>query len=112
MTLQLLGGRHGLEAFPIGAAIRLLMGEASDSDFLLHTGLPLSMMAPAILIALGVADQLREQRRALHEAERRAVTDPLAGVLNRRFLIERLEAASARAQAREMPIAQKTCCGN
>ena len=94
-----------LEAFTIAAAIRLLTSEASDSDFLLHTGLPLSMLAAAILIALGVADRLREQRRALNEAERRAATDPLTGVLNRRSLIERLEAACARAQAREMPIA-------
>jgi diguanylate cyclase (GGDEF)-like protein len=94
-----------LEAFTIAAAIRLLTSEATDSDFLLHTGLPLSMMAAAILIALGVADKLREQRRALSEAERRAATDPLTGVLNRRSLIERLEAACARAQARDLPIA-------
>ncbi len=94
-----------LEAFTIAAAIRLLTSDASDSDFLLHIGLPLSMMSGAILIALGVADRLREQRRALNEAERRAATDPLTGVLNRRSLIERLEAACARAQARDMPIA-------
>jgi diguanylate cyclase (GGDEF)-like protein len=94
-----------LEAFTIAAAIRLLTSDASDSDILLHIGLPLSMMAAAILIALGVADRLREQRRALSDAERRAATDPLTGVLNRRSLIERLEAACARAQARDMPIA-------
>jgi diguanylate cyclase (GGDEF)-like protein len=94
-----------LEAFTIAAAIRLLTSDASDSDVLLHIALPLSMMAAAILIALGVADRLREQRRALNEAERRAATDPLTGVLNRRSLIERLEAACARAQARDMPIA-------
>ncbi len=39
------------------------------------------------------------------EAERRAETDPLTGVLNRRSLIERLEAGCSRAQARDMPIA-------
>jgi diguanylate cyclase (GGDEF)-like protein len=94
-----------LEAFTIAAALRLLTSEASDDDFLLHTGLPLSMVLAAVLIALGVADRLREQRRALNEAERRAQTDPLTGVLNRRSLIERLEAACMRAQARDMPIA-------
>jgi len=94
-----------LEAFTIAAALRLLTSDASDEDFLLHTGLPLSMVMAAVLIALGVADRLREQRRALSEAERRAETDPLTGVLNRRSLIERLEAACMRAQARDMPIA-------
>jgi diguanylate cyclase (GGDEF)-like protein len=94
-----------LEASTIAAAIRLLISDASDADFLVHTGLPLSMVLAAILIALGVADRLREQRRALSDAERRAQTDPLTGVLNRRSLIERLEAACLRAQARDMPIA-------
>jgi diguanylate cyclase (GGDEF)-like protein len=63
------------------------------------------MVAAAILIALGVADRLREQRLALTEAERHAQTDPLTGVLNRRSLIERLDAACVRAQARGLPIA-------
>jgi diguanylate cyclase (GGDEF)-like protein len=72
---------------------------------LLLYGLPLSMVAAAILVALGVADRLREQRAALSDAERRAQTDPLTGVLNRRSLIERLNAACARAQARGLPIA-------
>ena len=94
-----------LEAFTIAAALRLLTSDASDQDFLLHTGLPLSMVMAAVLIALGVADRLREQRRALSEAERRAETDPLTGVLNRRSLIEQLEKACLRAQARDMPIA-------
>jgi len=65
----------------------------------------LSMVAASILIALGVADRLRAQRAALSDAERRAQTDPLTGVLNRRSLIERLDAACARAKARGMPIA-------
>jgi two-component system chemotaxis response regulator CheY len=59
----------------------------------------------AILVALGVADRLREQRLALSDAERRAQTDPVTGVLNRRSLIERLDAACRRAQARSLPIA-------
>jgi diguanylate cyclase (GGDEF)-like protein len=94
-----------LEAFTIAAALRLLTSDAADDDFLLHTGVPLSMVMAAVLIALGVADRLREQRLALSDAERRAETDPLTGVLNRRSLIERLEAGCMRAQARDMPIA-------
>lgn len=94
-----------LEAFTIATALRLLFTDASNAEFLLYYGLPLSMVAAAILIALGVADRLREQRVALSEAERRAQTDALTGVLSRRSLIERLDAACARAQARGLPIA-------
>jgi diguanylate cyclase (GGDEF)-like protein len=63
------------------------------------------MVAAAVLIALGVADRLRAQRLALSAAEARAETDPLTGVLNRRSLIERLDAACVRARARGLPIA-------
>jgi diguanylate cyclase (GGDEF)-like protein len=94
-----------LEAVTIATTVRLLVADADDSDRLLFYGLPLSMVAAAILIALGVADRLRGQRLALTEAERRAQTDPLTGVLNRRALVERLEIACARARARGLPIA-------
>jgi len=94
-----------LEGFTIAAALRFLMTSSVGSDSLDYYGLPLSMVAASILIALGVADRLRAQRVALSEAERRAQTDPLTGVLNRRSLIERLEAACARARARGLPIA-------
>ena len=93
-----------LEGFTIAAALRFLM-TSSGSDWLDYYGLPLSMVAASILIALGVADRLRAQRAALSDAERRAQTDPLTGVLNRRSLIERLDAACARAKARGLPIA-------
>jgi len=93
-----------LEGFTIAAAVRLLASSA-DSDWLYYYGLPLSMVAASILVALGVADRLQAQRLALTEAERRAQTDPLTGVLNRRSLIERLDAACARAKARGLPIA-------
>ncbi|HEX3914363.1 MAG TPA: diguanylate cyclase [Steroidobacteraceae bacterium] len=93
-----------LEGFTITAAVRLLASSA-DSDRLYYYGLPLSMVAASILVALGVADRLRAQRVALSEAERRAQTDPLTGVLNRRSLIERLDAACSRARARGLPIA-------
>lgn len=92
-----------LEAFTIAAAVSFLV---SDQDsMLVYLGLPLSMVAAAVLIALGVADRLREQRRALSEAERHAQTDPLTGVLNRRSLVARLDAACAHAKARGMPVA-------
>ena len=93
-----------LEGFTIAAALRFLV-TSSGSDALDYYGLPLSMVAASILIALGVADRLRAQRAALSEAERRAQTDPLTGVLNRRSLIERLDAACSRAKARGLPIA-------
>jgi diguanylate cyclase (GGDEF)-like protein len=91
-----------LEVMTIWTAGKSLVDEAEP---LLYYGLPLSMVAAAILVALGVADRLREQRVALSDAERRAQTDPLTGVLNRRSLIERLDAACGRAQARGLPIA-------
>jgi len=92
-----------LETLTIATAVSFLVGDGEP--MLLYIGLPLSMVAAAILVALGVADRLREQRRALSEAERRAQLDPLTGVLNRRSIVERLEAACLRAQARGLPIA-------
>lgn len=94
-----------LEGFTIATAIRLLVTDPEGAEGLLYYGLPLSMVAAAVLIALGVADRLRDQRIALSDAERRAQTDPLTGVLNRRSLVERLEAACLRARARGLPIA-------
>jgi diguanylate cyclase (GGDEF)-like protein len=47
----------------------------------------------------------RDNGLALTDAERRAQIDPLTGVLNRRSLIERLDAACLRARARGLPIA-------
>jgi diguanylate cyclase (GGDEF)-like protein len=94
-----------LEAFTVATAVQLLLTDPEDAEGLLYYGLPLSMVAAAILIALGVADRLRDQRLALSDAERRAQTDALTGVLNRRSLIERLDAACLRARARGLPIA-------
>ena len=94
-----------LEAFTIATAVRLLFTEPEGAEALLYYGLPLSMVAAAVFIALGVADRLREQRLALTEAERRAQIDPLTGVLNRRSIVERLDAACSRARARGLPIA-------
>ena len=94
-----------LEIFTIATTLSWLLTDSAGVEFLLYFGLPLSMVGAAVLIALGVADRLREQRAALTDAERRAQTDPLTGVLNRRSLLERLEAACSRAQARGLPIA-------
>lgn len=94
-----------LETVAIVTAVMLLLDRAEHLETLLYYVLPFSMVAAAILVALGVADRLREQRLALSEAERRAQTDPLTGVLNRRSLVERLDAACLRARARGLPIA-------
>jgi diguanylate cyclase (GGDEF)-like protein len=93
-----------LEAFTIATTMRLLLNASAEHDNVVYLGLPLSMVAASLLIALGIADRLREQRRALSEAERHAQIDALTGVLNRRSLVERLHAACARAQARGLPI--------
>jgi len=93
-----------LEAFTIATAVRLLLNISEEHDRVLYFGLPMSMVAAALLIALGIADRLRDQRRALSEAERHAQIDALTGVLNRRSLIERLDAACMRARARGLPI--------
>jgi diguanylate cyclase (GGDEF)-like protein len=94
-----------LETATIATALRLLVGDGATADLLLYYALPLSMVAAAILAALGVADRLRAQRIAWTDAERRAQTDALTGVLNRSALIERLDAACLRAQARQLPLA-------
>jgi diguanylate cyclase (GGDEF)-like protein len=94
-----------LSTFQIATAVRLLYARADDAGGLLYYGLAPSMVAAAVLIALGTSDRVRAQSLALTEAERRARTDPLTGVLNRRSLIERLDAACRRAQAHRMPVA-------
>ncbi|MEZ5473699.1 MAG: diguanylate cyclase [Steroidobacteraceae bacterium] len=94
-----------LEAATIASAVVLLVADGSSAEQLFYYGMPISMVLAAILVALGVADRLREQRLALSDAERRAQTDPLTGVLNRASLLERLDAACARARNRDLPIA-------
>ena len=63
------------------------------------------MVVSAVLTSLGVADRLRQQRHALSEAERRAKTDPLTGVSNRRSLLEQLDAECRNARANNLPVA-------
>src|SRR5262249_5714852 len=93
-----------LEAFTIAATVRLLLSSSEEHDRIVYLGLPMSMVAASLLLALGIADRLRDQRRALSEADRHAQTDALPGVLNRRSLIERLNAACVRARASGLPI--------
>jgi two-component system, sensor histidine kinase LadS len=90
--------------FQIATAVWLLYGRADNAVGLLYYGLAPSMVAAAVLIALGTSDRVRQQSLALTDAERRAQTDALTGVLNRRSLIERLDAACMRAKARGLPI--------
>lgn len=94
-----------LESFSIVTSARLLMSRAASNEPLFYYGLPGSMVASAILTSLGVADRMRQQRYALTEAERRARTDPLTGVLNRRSLLEQLEAACRHARTNGLPVA-------
>ncbi|HVH83148.1 MAG TPA: diguanylate cyclase, partial [Steroidobacteraceae bacterium] len=90
--------------FQIATAAWLLNGRADHADALLCYGLAPSMVAAAMLIALGVADRMRAQTVALTEAERRTQTDALTGVLNRSTLIERLDAACLGPQRRGLPV--------
>jgi len=90
--------------FQIAAALWLLYGRADNADAFLCYGFGPSVVAAAMLIALGVADRMRAQNVALTEAERRAQTDALTGVLNRPTLIERLDAACLRLQRRGLPV--------
>lgn len=117
LIVSLLAWRSGIRAagwflvawgllcgFQIATALYLLYGEPDNAQGLIYYGLAPSMVAAAVLIALGTSDRVRQQRLALTDAERRAQTDPLTGVLNRRSLIERLDAACMRAKARGLPL--------
>jgi diguanylate cyclase (GGDEF)-like protein len=90
--------------FQIATVLWLLYGRADNADGLLYYGLAPSMVAAAVLIALGVSDRMRAQKVALTEAERRAQTDALTGVLNRSSLIEQFDAACMRMQRRGLPV--------
>jgi diguanylate cyclase (GGDEF)-like protein len=94
-----------LETFAIVTSTRLLFTRAASNEALFYYGLPISMVASAILTSLGVADRLSQQRYALSDAERRAKTDALTGVLNRRSLLEQLEGVCRHARANALPVA-------
>jgi len=90
--------------FQTATAVWLLYGRADNAGGLLYYGLAPSMVAAAVLIALGVSDRMRAQHVALTEAERRAQIDALTGVLNRATFIERFDSACMRFKARGLPI--------
>jgi len=90
--------------FQIATTVWLLYGRADNAEALLYYGLAPSIVAAAVLIALGVADRMRAQNVALTDAERRAQTDALTGVLNRPTVIERLDSACLRLQRRGLPV--------
>jgi two-component system, sensor histidine kinase LadS len=94
-----------LSTFQVLTALQLLFARADDVGPLLYYGLAPSMVAAAVLIALGTSDRVRAQSEALNEAKLHAQTDPLTGVLNRRSLIERLDAACLRAKPLSAPVA-------
>lgn len=93
-----------LEGYTIANAAHFLLGDSADAERLLYFRLPLSMVTAAVFAALGVAYRLRDQRRALTDAELLAQTDSLTGVLNRRSIIERLDASFQRSRIRNVPI--------
>ena len=117
LTVSYLAWRHGNRAagwlliawallctFQIATTVWLLYGRADNAEGLLYYGLAPSMVAAAVLIALGVSDRMRAQHVALTEAERRAQTDALTGLLNRATLVERLDSLCARLQPRGLPV--------
>ncbi|MCX9157571.1 GGDEF domain-containing protein [Niveibacterium sp. 24ML] len=100
----IVGWRHGsrasaffllawlvMQGFTFARAFNDTLGVQSSN--IIVYGFPLSMVGSGILLALGLADRVREMRAALHEAQARASTDALTGVLNRRSILERLDAA-------------------
>lgn len=117
LTVSFLAWRHGNRAagwlliawallctFQIATTVWLLYGRADNAERLLYYGLAPSMVAAAVLIALGVSDRMRAQHVALTQAERRAQTDALTGVLNRATLVERLESLCTRLKPRGLPV--------
>jgi two-component system, sensor histidine kinase LadS len=94
-----------LSTFQAVTALSLQYARADDAGGLLYYGLAPSMVAAAVLIALGTSDRLRAQSEALNEAQRHAQIDALTGALTRRTLIERLDAACLRAKALSAPVA-------
>jgi len=80
-----------MQGFTFARTASFLLG--TEAGPLLYYGFPLSMVVAGVMLALGLADRVREMRLALREAQRRAQTDVLTGTLNRRSILERLDAA-------------------
>lgn len=89
-----------MQGFTFARTASLLLG--LEAGPILFYGFPMSMVVAGVMLALGLADRVREMRHALNEAQRRAQTDALTGVLNRRAILERLDQArSAFRESRE-----------
>ncbi|WP_374601148.1 diguanylate cyclase [Niveibacterium sp.] len=80
-----------MQGFTFARTASFLLG--TETGPLLYYGFPLSMVVAGVMLALGLADRVREMRHALREAQRRAQIDALTGALNRRSILERLDAA-------------------
>jgi diguanylate cyclase (GGDEF)-like protein len=93
-----------LEELTTVTAARLMHADGDIAERLLNVGLPLSVIAAAVLTALAIAEPLRAHRHALTDAERRAQIDALTGVFNRHALFERLESVCVRARAQDLPV--------
>ena len=77
---------------------------AVQPGLVVYYGFPLSMVLAGVMLALGLADRVREMRTALREAQRHASTDALTGVLNRRTILERLDSARKAFRNESVPV--------
>ncbi len=89
-------------AFVAWGVINQLMGNVAPS--LLTYGLPFAIVSTSIVLTIGLADRMREQRHALQDARRRAATDPLTGMLNRRSIVDHLHAVIEEARETNDPV--------
>lgn len=80
-----------MQGFTFARTSSYVMG--IEPGLLVYYGFPLSMVGAGIMLALGLADRVREMRSALHTAQQSAQTDALTGLLNRRSIMESLDAA-------------------
>jgi hypothetical protein len=78
-----------------------------DLERLVYFGLPASMVAAAILVALGVADRLREQRAALGDARPARVDDDVHAVAGGVRRGRHLDRTPRRADSRHLQEGQR-----
>lgn len=88
--------------FVAWGVINQLMGNVAPR--LLTYGLPFAIVSTSIVLTIGLADRMREQRHALQDARRRAATDPLTGMLNRRSIVDHLHAVVEEARETNDPV--------
>lgn len=88
--------------FVAWGVINQLMGNVAPR--VLTYGLPFAIVSTSIVLTIGLADRMREQRHALQDARRRAATDPLTGMLNRRSIVDHLHAVVEEARETNDPV--------